>query len=209
MADVVILLPAAGLSSRMRGRDKLLEEVRGEPLLRERARAALSTGCRVLVTLPPDRAARGAALAALSHPRLTTVVLPDASEGLAASMRRGAEWALSLGAGGLMVVLPDMPDIGAEDMKIMLQAFDPETIIRATSENGNAGHPVLLPAAMLASLLTLRGDQGARDLLRLSPVRGVPLPGTRATTDLDTPEDWSAWRATRGSKCKDGNNSGE
>ncbi|MEZ5755305.1 MAG: NTP transferase domain-containing protein [Paracoccaceae bacterium] len=48
-----ILLLAAGSPPRMRGGDKLLEDVAGEPLLRRSARAALATGCPVTVTLPP------------------------------------------------------------------------------------------------------------------------------------------------------------
>ena len=49
MGSVAILIPAAGASSRMRGRDKLLEPVRGQPLLRDRLSPApaapLWTGC--------------------------------------------------------------------------------------------------------------------------------------------------------------------
>ena len=42
---VFILIPAAGGSTRMRGRDKLLEDVGGTPLLARQVRVALSTGC--------------------------------------------------------------------------------------------------------------------------------------------------------------------
>jgi CTP:molybdopterin cytidylyltransferase MocA len=43
----------------------------------------------------------------------------------------------------------------------------------------------------------LNGDRGARIVLEGETVRVLPLPGRRAVTDLDTPEDWEAWRAGR------------
>ena len=42
---------------------------------------------------------------------------------------------------------------------------------------------------------THRGDEGGRSVLarQKDRVRQVPLPGTMATLDLDTPEDWAAF----------------
>jgi CTP:molybdopterin cytidylyltransferase MocA len=45
-----------------------------------------------------------------------------------------------------------------------------------------------------AKLLALEGDEGARGILRDGEIHPVPLPGQRALTDLDTPEEWEAWR---------------
>ena len=50
---VHILILAAGASSRMRGRDKLLQPIRGKPILRMVVDMALATGAPVMVTLPP------------------------------------------------------------------------------------------------------------------------------------------------------------
>jgi len=198
VARVLILLPAAGASSRMRGRDKLLEPVRGQPLLRDRVGMALGLGQDVLVTLPCDRPARAAALRGPSDPRLHLVTVADAATGLSASLRAGANHALDHGHAGLMVVLPDLPDLLTDDLKMVLQAHDKTSITRATSQDGTAGHPVIFPAAILPALRHLTGDEGARDILRTHPVRHVALPGHRATTDLDTPEAWAAWHARNG-----------
>ena len=198
MARVLILLPAAGASARMRGRDKLLETVRGQPLLRDRVATALDAGQDVLVTLPPDRPARAAALRDLTDPRLQLVTVADAATGLSASLRAGADRAIAQRHVGMMVMLPDLPDLLTQDLKSVLQAFDENHIIRATSEDGTAGHPVIFPARILPALRHLAGDEGARDILRTHPVRHVALPGLRAVTDLDTPEAWAAWRARNG-----------
>jgi CTP:molybdopterin cytidylyltransferase MocA len=194
MSGVVILLPAAGASTRMRGADKLLEEVRGQPLLRDRVDLALGTGCTVAVTLPINADARRAALDGLN---VTLLPVPDAATGMSASLRTGAAWAMVQHAAAVMVLLPDLPDLTAEDINTLLQANDFEHIFRACDANGTPGHPVILPARLLPDLTRVTGDTGARDLLRAHPVTPVPLPGSHATTDLDTPEAWAAWRAAQ------------
>ena len=54
-----------------------------------------------------------------------------------------------------------------------------------------------VPAALFDQLKHLRGDDGGRAVVRAAADRMqlVPLPGQRARRDLDTPEDWAAWRA--------------
>lgn len=197
MPGIPILIPAAGASSRMRGRDKLLEEVRGLPLLRDRVEMALDTGAEVLVTLPPDRPLRQKALAGLEGPRLSLITVADSQTGLSASLRDGALWAIAQRADALMILLPDLPDLTEDDINIMLQAYDSKSILRATSEDGTPGHPVIVPARLLDALTRLTGDQGAREILRDHTVIPLALPGQRAITDLDTPEAWAAWRTAQ------------
>lgn len=198
MGGAAILLLAAGASRRMRGADKLLEPLGGEPLLRERARAALATGAPVVVTLPPGAMERRAALAGLA---VRIVEVADAAEGMGASLRAGVA-ALPAGVSGVLVLLADMPEIGAEDLRRLLEAHAarPGAILRASSEDGRPGHPVLFPAALFPELRRAAGDAGARALLaaRAEEVVAVPLPGARALTDLDTPEAWAEWRARTG-----------
>jgi CTP:molybdopterin cytidylyltransferase MocA len=191
-----ILILAAGSASRMRGADKLLEEIDGEPLLTRSARAALATGCRVTVTLPLDRPARLAALQGLA---VTPVMVPDAAQGMATSLIAGLR-ALPAAAPVLMV-LADLPDLTTKDLQACLAVWvkDPRAIPRGAAADGTPGHPVGFPPDLRAELLALTGDTGARAVLarhadRLHLVR---LPGTHATTDLDTPEAWATWRASR------------
>ena len=193
---VPILILAAGASTRMRGRDKLLEPVGTEPLLRRVAKAALTSGQSVLVALPPGAVLRRVALAGLPVELLTVA---DATTGMAASIRAGVA-ALPATATGLLLMLADMPDIGPEDIHALLNAHDgtPDApILRAAAMGGEPGHPVLFPARFFPQLRGLTGDAGARAILSdpSAPVQLIPLPGRRAVTDLDTPEDWDRWRA--------------
>ncbi|MBC7142957.1 MAG: nucleotidyltransferase family protein [Rhodobacteraceae bacterium] len=199
MTDLAILIPAAGASRRMRGSDKLLEEVGGEPVLRHIAALAVGTGARVIVTLPASGPLVPARRAVLMGLGLRVVPVPDAHEGMAASLRAGAR---EIGqAEGLMILLPDMPGIDGRDLARLIAAFeeDPTCPLRATTEDGaEAGHPVILPRRLMQGMAVLTGDRGGRVVLEGEKLRTCALPGRRAVTDLDTPEDWEAWRRRGG-----------
>jgi CTP:molybdopterin cytidylyltransferase MocA len=193
--DVTILIPAAGASSRMRGRDKLLELVGGETALHRAARLALASGARAVVTLPDSGPHSVARRSALSGLRCQVLPVRDYQDGLSASIRAGA--AAAGMSPGLMVLMPDMPDIGEADIASVLRAFarDPSNPVRGTTEDGRPGHPVILPRRLYPGLLVLTGDRGAQPVLEGEPVQSVVLPGLRAITDLDTPEQWDNWHS--------------
>jgi CTP:molybdopterin cytidylyltransferase MocA len=195
---VAILILAAGSSSRMRGGDKLLETVDGAPMLRRQAMIALATGCPVLVTLPPDRPERASVLAGLE---VRQIPVPDAASGMSASLRRGVEQAGRLTQAGLMILPADMPELTTNALQTVIAAFDaaPDRILRARSASGQPGHPTIFPRSLWPELSGISGDTGGIAVLRAHPERVtfVDLPGDMATLDLDTPEDWQAWRARR------------
>ena len=196
MTRLAIVIPAAGASRRMGGRDKLLEPVDGTPLLRRIAETALAVGDTVIVTLPEDRPERSEALHGLDVRHLT---VPDASDGMSASLRHAAS-ALDGITDGLMILPADMPDLTEDDLRQVAQAFtgaSGEFITQATGADGTPGHPVIFPADLLPLFTDLTGDEGARAILQANRLRliRVALPDTHATTDLDTPDAWTRWRA--------------
>lgn len=192
-----LLILAAGAASRMRGGDKLLEEIDGTAQLTRIAKAALATGCPVTVALPPDRPARAACLTGL---HLRQVIVPNPEDGMAASLVAGLA-ALPPNA-PVLLLLADLPDLTAEDLQTVLTAWaaHPDRILRGMGADGTPGHPVGFPADLRAELLALTGDSGAREILARHKARILPvaLPDQHATTDLDTPEDWARWRALHG-----------
>lgn len=190
---IVTFLPAAGASSRMRGRDKLLERVDGVPLLRLVAARALEAGIGpVLVGVPPGPHPRRDALDGLD---IGLVDVPDARDGLSATLRAGARATLAIGAAeAMMVALPDMPEITVSDLSLLAETYD-GGVLRATTEDGAPGHPTVFPRRLLAAFDTLTGDRGAASLM--TDARTLTLPGQRARCDLDTPETWAAWREGR------------
>ncbi|MGJ8545312.1 MAG: nucleotidyltransferase family protein [Sulfitobacter sp.] len=194
--NIPIILLAAGSSSRMGGRDKLLEDVGGETLLRRMARRALGADLgSVIVALPPRPHGRYGALAGLA---VRMLPVADADEGMNASLG-AAIAALPEGCGAAMVMLADMPEITEGDLKTVAQAIDLETDIevwRGATQAGEPGHPVVFAAKLFEQIKALRGDSGGRAVMG-GKLRLVPLPGDHARLDLDTPEAWAAWRARR------------
>jgi CTP:molybdopterin cytidylyltransferase MocA len=190
---LTILIPAAGNATRMRGGDKLLEPVAGEPMLRRQARIARSVCAQVIVTLrDPDPARMGC----LQGVDVTTLSVQGAAEGMAASIRAGAVRTV----GALMILPADMPEITAVDLQTLIAAFDQSCILRATASDGTPGHPVIFPADLLAELAALQGDEGGRAVVQRhrDRVHLIALPDQHATLDLDTPEAWAQWRVQRG-----------
>jgi molybdenum cofactor cytidylyltransferase len=198
MAQPCILILAAGASARMAPRDKLLEPVAGQPLLRRVVQRALDAGVPVVVVLPPDRPLRAAALAGLA---VATVVAADANRGMAASLRAGMA-ALPMGATGVMILPADMPAITAQDLRQMIARHEaaPDRLLRGATAAGREGHPALFPADLFGALAAVTGDEGGRSVLAAhrDRVEHIALPGDHAVLDLDTPEDWAAYRASGG-----------
>jgi molybdenum cofactor cytidylyltransferase len=195
---VHILILAAGASSRMRGTDKLVQKVGRLPLLGHVARIALATGAPVAVTLPPDAPDRRKALTGLS---LVLVDVPDATEGMSRSLVRGIA-DITPRAGpedGLMILPADMPGFSTAALADLISRFraEPDLILRGGTLDGTAGHPAIFPRDLWPALAAVTGDEGGRSVIRQNQgrVRVVPLPGPMAILDLDTPEDWAAWRA--------------
>ena len=191
---IPVLILAAGQSSRMRGRDKLLEQAHGLPLLRHSALIALQAQIGpVHVALPPAPHPRYDALQDLD---LTPVPVPDADQGMTASLRAGLRALPDCAA--FMLMLADLPDLTAHDLRLVAEASSaaPDCAIwRGATAQGAPGHPVVFGAVLIPELLALSGDDGARAVVKRhqSRLQLVPLPGTRARTDLDTPEAWAAW----------------
>lgn len=179
----------------MDGQDKLLRQVDGLSQLRRSALFALSTGKRVIVTLPPDASDRTSSLDGLP---ITILKVPNHSEGMSASLHAARNEA---DAGEALMVLPgDMPEISPEALRRLLRRHDesPLGILRG-SHGDELGHPVVIPADLVDGLSAVSGDVGARDLLdrNRARVRAVPLAGAAATLDLDTVANWTEWERSR------------
>ena len=175
----------------MRGRDKLLEVVEGQPLLRRQAAMAAEVG-PVFVALPEHGADR---LFVLDGLPVTPLALPEAAEGQSGTLRAGV--AALPPCPAFFVLLADLPEIGAADLRALLEARQDHpdcTIWRGATPEGKPGHPILFDAA-----LRLLPDDGGAPLVREEAARTHlhRYADDRARLDLDTPEDWADWRARR------------
>ena len=192
---IPILLLAAGQSSRMHGRDKLLEEIDDTPILSLLSARAIKVG-PVFVTLPDLNHPRRKAL-----PRGATVVpVADAANGMSHSLKAGVS-ALPDTATGVIILPTDMPDITTDDL-ITIKTHSQQNlipIVRATTSDGKPGHPIYFARSLFTLLQNLSGDRGAYQICQdySAQTKFVPLKGQRARLDLDTPEEWESYRTKR------------
>jgi len=185
-----VLVLAAGGSTRMRGRFKLLEDLGGRPVVRWAVEAAMGSGCRPVMVVLGARAEEVRRVL----PETVEVVVNEAwREGMSSSIRAGVG-SLPPGTGGVVICLGDMPFV------------TPGTIDRlasAAAEHGIAycrsGEEVRSPSAFrsefFGDLLRLRGDAGAKDVIRRNPSRAVGVDVDPVELlDVDTEEELEAAR---------------
>ena len=101
----------------------------------------------------------------------------------------------------MLILLPDVPGITASDIRSAIERFEAaggDTPTRATDAEGRPGTPLIVPPRLLPRFAKLTGDEGGRAVLKDETINFVLLQGGRATRDLDTPEDWKAWRKKYG-----------
>ena len=185
-----VLILAAGQSRRMRGTDKLMQDVGGRTLLRRQIDIASPIG-PVFVALP-----------ASDHPRLTALVgtkaaaldVPQSAGGIGGTLRGAVP---HLPEGPFMLLLADLICLNNSDLQDVIQAMNEHRdhlIWRGATPDGKAVHPVIFAESLRGEFAQLEGDEGFkshRDKTYLHRFND-----NRARQDLDTPEDFDAWRKT-------------
>ena len=194
---VAVIVLAAGQSRHMGQRNKLLEVVNGEPMVRRAVRVAASAavGHPGVVVTGHEREAVEAALAgcgaAFAHN-------PDYEAGLSTSLARGVA-ALAPGIDGAIVCLADMPSVRAEHLARLRDAFDPGAgaAICVATRRGKRGNPVLFASRFFSEICDVEGDVGARHLVGAYAelVREVEMPDDGVLLDIDSPSALRAYRA--------------
>jgi molybdenum cofactor cytidylyltransferase len=187
---------AAGRSSRMGGPNKLLAEIGGRPLVRIVVKEVLTSRVRPVVVVTGHQRERvESALAGLP---VRFVHNPQYADGLGTSLKAGIA-ALPADVDGAIVCLGDMPQVDAALIDRLIGVIDPDkgALVAVPTIDGKRGNPVVWSWRFFADLMAVEGDVGARHLIGryAEAVVEVPVSGTAALTDIDTPEALEAVRA--------------
>ena len=187
-----VLLAAGG--SRRYGKPKQLARYRGRPLLVhaiEAARGALPSA--PLIVVVGAEALRLRLVVRRAQCRARIVANPDWPQGMATSLRAGVA-AIPRGTHAALVLLVDQPRVDAAALQRLVVAWRRRPGAPAAARYaGRAGVPAVLPRRHWRAVRALRGDEGARALLRDAQVTLVEMP--EAALDVDTPEDLLGLRA--------------
>jgi molybdenum cofactor cytidylyltransferase len=187
---VAAVVLAAGRSSRMAPRNKLLELIEGKPVIAHTASAALGSGAGPVIVVTGFEAERIGE--ALRGSNLTIVYNAGYGLGLSTSLRTGLE-ALPPSIDGALVLLGDMPGIEFSDLNALIAAFKNRKSICIPARDGKRGNPVLWGAAYFAEMTRITGDLGAKPLMAKYPdhVIEVPIDSDGIFADIDTPSDFA------------------
>ena len=196
--NVAALVLAAGRSSRMGARNKLLEPIDGVPMVRRVVEAIRTSDVVKLIVVTGHQAQE--VRAALSGLDVAFFHNPDYAEGLSTSLRAGAR-ALPGDVDAMLVCLGDMPDTRKADIDRLIAAFNPleGRAICVPTHDGKRGNPVLWAARFIPEMAELKGDVGARHLIgaHADEVCEVAVDQPGVLIDLDTPEALAAFHAGR------------
>ncbi|WP_229422178.1 nucleotidyltransferase family protein [Massilia aquatica] len=187
MTPVGILL-AAGRGRRFDptgAASKLLQPLPGgELLVAASARVLLSSVDKVIAVVRPDDGGVGDCLRALG---CIVTVCPDADSGMAASLVHALRQAPN--APAWLIALGDMPYVRTSTMLALRVALEQGAPIVVPVHAGQRGNPVGFGSVHREALLALRGDQGARAILKAYPVSVVFVDDPGVVSDIDTVAD--------------------
>ena len=196
MAELQVIVLAAGMSNRMEADNKLLLPVRGMPLVRLTvSRMAMLENAAVTVVLGHEADLVAEALAGID---VRLVVNESFADGQMTSVHCGLAAA---GEGrNFMVVLADMPRLTTVDCKALLAAHAAAPAgrvsvpFRGKGGSRQRGNPTILPAEAVAGIFDGGVNLGCRGLLEKQPERLFPVEMTSDGyfVDLDTPEAYAA-----------------
>lgn len=185
---ITAVVMAAGFSRRFgQDEDKLLINVEGRPLYQHVLKVLEEIEFLEVIVI-----ARQEAILAYADSLGFTAIRNDrAHEGISASIGLGLAEASDESL-GYMFFTSDQPYLSKVDVESLIEAFEglDEQIILARV-GGKNGSPTLFSRSYKDQLMSLKGDQGGRVIIKENPhcLSYVELSNPKALWDLDTKED--------------------
>jgi molybdenum cofactor cytidylyltransferase len=186
LKDIVGLLLAAGSAQRF-GSDKLSHLLpHGVSIAVQAARHLKSELETVTAVVRPDEKAL---FDALQREGCKVVICRNAHEGMGASLACAVTAAGE--ASGYLVALGDMPFIRRSSIAAVRDALAAGAPLAAPYFRARRGHPVGIAGIFFKDLLSLSGDEGAKNLLAAheKKLMKIPVGDPGVIRDIDRPED--------------------
>ena len=191
MPFVTGVLLAAGASRRLAHRHpKQLLPVEGEPLVRRIAKQALASNlCEVLVILGFS-ASRIEPF--LSDLQIVININPAYNSGLSSSVKLGIQ-SLNPSAQAVIFIPGDQPFLSSEVINQLISKYeDSGARIVQPVYRKRRGSPLLFDHSLFPELLTIKGDEGGRQIIanHRQDLATVSLRSELPLLDVDTLEDY-------------------
>lgn len=192
-----IILLAAGASTRL-GRPKQLLPYMGKSLLRHILEVIKEVNTYpVIVVLGADTHLISNEIA--TYKNIYKVVNESWSEGISSSIRSGLSTLQQIApeTDGALFVVCDQPYITATLLNnlIAAQKETGKPIVASRYEDA-FGTPALFHKILFPELMTLKGDQGAKKIIKQYPGSFTTVPFPKGNIDIDTSADYETLKIT-------------
>ncbi|UZR96071.1 nucleotidyltransferase family protein [Chondrinema litorale] len=181
---------AAGGSSRL-GFPKQLLELKQKTLVARSCETILETGIENLIVV--TGAYEDDIKKSISSYHVKIAHNPDWETGMASSIKKGINELLksNFNIEAVLICLCDQPFLDTHHIKEVIKSYyKTGKPIIASYYNDLESVPALFNHSLFESLLELKGQEGARKIIRKQPSLVVNVPFSKGVYDVDTPEAW-------------------
>lgn len=187
--EIAGVILASGLSARFGTRNKLVQAIDGESVLRRTVSAYVDGNLRPVIVVVGYEADRVAA--SLSNLPVEIVPNPGFAEGQSRALLRGVE-ALPDDAAAAIIGVGDQPFLSSSVIRLLVSAYfsnRPPLVI--PRYQGRRGNPALFDRSLFKELLAVSGDQGGRPVVvaHEHAAAWIDIPDEYAGLDIDTRDD--------------------
>lgn len=188
MFSLIVL--AAGKSTRMRGRNKLLAKVDGKTMIRKVVETALNSKVDEVIVVLGWQAKK--VRDALGDLPCRLVVNKDYEGGQSSSVKAGLR-EVSDATRAILVLPGDIAKIDSRSINLVLEEYDQgKAPIIVAGHEGRSGHPILLDKAVFKEIEQIDEQTfGLKAVVKKheGEMRLVETGSGNVLTDVDTPED--------------------
>jgi len=185
--DIAILILAAGSSSRL-GEPKQLLDWYGNTLLQHAIKTALQISSSVTVVLGANEKI---IRPTISNFPISIVLNKKWEEGMSSSISAGMESLEGKKYKAVLIMLCDQPFVNVLLLENIISIFKKnKQPIVACEYNDKLGVPALFDFSFFKKLKDLKGQSGAKDLIRSNLEWVEKVVFEKGQIDVDTQEDW-------------------
>jgi len=194
------ILLAAGQSSRMKGENKLIKEIKGIPLINYSLKNILGSSVDEIIVVTGHENEKVENIIG-KHKKIKFVYNKDFKNGISSSIKIGLS-SISNKAEAFFICLGDMPNVNQNIYnKLIKSRFNynkklrlehKKEIIIPTHE-GKEGNPVLFSKFMKDEIMLVEGDFGAKKIIESNKnkILNVDINNLGFLKDFDNPNDFN------------------
>ena len=185
------ILLAAGQSKRMNGENKLAKEIQGIPLIKLSVKNILASSVNELIIVLGHQKEIIEKLID-KNGKIKFVFNKNFESGMASSIKTGLN-NLSEKTEAFFICLGDMPMVNKKIYNHLISCRKKKDII-APTYNNIQGNPILFSKSMKSNIMTIKGDIGAKKILKLNKgkVLKVKINDINITRDFNTKNDFNS-----------------